>query len=188
MKQPSELHDDFISSAGVPTIPLKTTKRRAYGELVPYVFVALCLIIIILVGHDVVYALFTNLMLLYVGNVIVASVLIAVLGVVINNKWMFLLGILSGAVGIGMLLVAQSFGVSIAIALMVSLLIYRWYSETYYFVSERWPLVLSVLALVFGLLLIVISLQILTSVIIAPVLLVGTGAILIWEVWRIIRR
>ena len=65
MKQPSELHDDFISSAGVPTIPLKTTKRRAYGELVPYVFVALCLIIIILVGHDVVYALFTNLKSLY---------------------------------------------------------------------------------------------------------------------------
>lgn len=70
---------------------------------------------------------------------------------------------------------------------MIASLIYRWYVEKYHYVAERWPIFLGIIALVLGILLIVMQLQIITAFMIAPVLLVLTGAIMIWEVWRIFR-
>lgn len=187
MKQNPELYDDFISSAGVPTIPLKTTKKRSFADVVAYLTVACVIIMVMFVGHDLVYGVVRGFISLYFGVGIVASVVIAILGIVVNKKWLLFAGLISAAISIGVLLSELSLGVSLAGSLMIALLVYRWYTEKYHYVAERWPILLGIIALVFGLLLIVMQLQIITAIIIAPVLLVVTSAMMIWEVWRTLR-
>jgi hypothetical protein len=187
MKQSPELSDDFISSAGVPTIPLKTTKKRSFADAIAYLLVTCVIVAVILFGHEFVYEVVRGFVTLYFGVGVVASVLVAVLGIVISNKWVLFAGLTSAALGVGIMLSELSLGVSIAGSLMIALLVYRWYVEKYHYVAERWPIALGIIALVLGLLLIVMQLQIIAVIIIAPVLLVVTGAMMIWELWRILR-
>jgi hypothetical protein len=187
MKQNPEPYDDFISSAGVPTIPLKTAKKRSLTDAVAYVAVMCVILAVMLIGDEFVYGVVSGFITLYFGVGIIASTLVVILGIVIRNKWVFFAGIISVALGIGIMLSELSLGVSIAGSLMIALLIYRWYVEKYHYVAERWPIALGIIALVLGLLLIVMQLQIIAVITIAPVLLVVTGAMMIWELWRILR-
>lgn len=187
MKQNPEPYDDFISSAGVPTIPLKTAKKRSLPDVIAYVAVICVILAVMLIGHEFVYSVVRGFMSLYSGVGIIASVLVVILGIVISNKWVLFAGLISAALSIGIVLSEMSLGVSVAGALMVALLIYRWYAEKYHYVAERWPIALGIIALVLGLLLIVVQLQIIAAFIIAPVLLVVTGAMMIWELRRILR-
>ncbi|MFZ9858777.1 MAG: hypothetical protein ACO3F2_10670 [Roseiflexaceae bacterium] len=186
MKQRPERYDDFISSAGVPTIPLKAAKKRSFANTLVYALIAIAIITVMLIGHELIYSLMYGFMVLYFGAGIVVSGLLAIFGVVLKKKWLFLIGLLSSAVIIGFALADISYGVSIAGSLMIAVFVYRWYSAKYHYVSVSWPLFVGVLGLIFGLLLIVVQLQIIAVIIIAPVLLVITSVMIIWDLWKVL--
>lgn len=184
MKHQPDVQDDFISSAGVPTIPLKTSKKRSFANTIVYAIIASIIVVVMVVGYELIYSVVFGFMTLYFGIGVVISLLFAIFGIIIKNKWMFLAGLVVTALGIGFVLSDISLGVSIAASLMIAVFVYRWYVATYHYESARWPLFVGVLALVFGVLLIIVQLQIIAAIIIAPVLLVLTGAMMIWELWR----
>jgi hypothetical protein len=188
MKNHSELHDEFSSSAGVPTIPLNTAKQRSFSDVVVYVIVACIIVGFMLIDSAMVYSALLATIALYFGVSFIASALVVILGIIIKNKWVLLIGLLSGMLGVGLVLSEQSMGVSVAISLLITFIIYRWYTSRYYITAERWPILLGALALLFGLLLIIMQLRIITGIVIAPVLLLATGAMIVWELWRTIRR
>jgi hypothetical protein len=188
MKHQPELHDDFISSAGVPTIPLQSSKKRSFTNIIVYAIIAFIMLAVIVIGYEVLYGVMQGFMALYFVASVVLSSLFAVLGIIIKNKWMFFAGILSATLSVGFLLSDISFGVSIAGAIVVAGFVYQWYASKYHYESSQWPLFVGVLALVLGVLLIIVQLQIIAAIIIAPVLLVITGAMLVWEIRRITRR
>ncbi len=188
MKHRPELNDDFISSAGVPTIPLNTTKKRTFTNTIVYAVIALFILVVMFAGYELVYGLLSGFIALYFGVGVVVSIVMTLLGVVIKNKWLFLMGLLCTALSIGLVLSDISFGLSIAVAMMIALFVYRWYIEKYHYDAIGWPIFAGLIALVFGLLLIVMQLQIIAAVIIAPVLLVVTGAMIVWDLWRTLWR
>jgi len=188
MKHQPELHDDFLSSAGVPTIPLKTTKKRSFANTVAYAILALVIGSVMFIGFEVIYAAIRGFVTLYVVASVLFSALVAVIGITIKNKWLFFVGVVSTALSIGIVLSDISFGVSVAGALMIAVLVYRWYAAKYHYESAQWPIFIGVLALVFGVLLTIAQLQIIAAVIIAPVLLVIISMMFVWELWRGVRK
>ena len=188
MKHQPELHDDFISSAGVPTIPLQSSKKRSFTNFIVYAIIAFIMLAVIMIGYEVLYGVMQGFMALYFGVSVVIGSILAVFGVIIKNKWIFFAGILSAMLSVGFGLSDMSFGLSIAGAIVVTGFVYRWYASKYHYESSQWPLFVGVIALVLGLLLIIVQLQIIAAIIIAPVLLVITGAMMMWEIRRITRR
>ncbi|MFN5059610.1 MAG: hypothetical protein ACK5GU_06810 [Chloroflexota bacterium] len=188
MKHQPELHDDFLSSAGVPTIPLKTTKKRSFMNTAVYTIVALLIMAVMLGGVDVIYGVLSGFVTLYFAICVVLSALVAVIGITIKNKWLFLIGVVGAALSIGVVLSGVSFGVSVAGSLMIAVFIYRWYTAKYHYESAQWPAFIGVLSLVFGLLLIIVQLQVIAAVFIAPVLLVVICAMIAWELWGNVRK
>lgn len=176
-------NDDFISSAGIPTIPLRTAPKRSYDGIIVYGLMALCLLAITVIGYDFVYTMASHVLASYDIVLIVSAIVLAIYGVVIKQKWLVFVGVLVISLIVGMMYVGVFGAISVPIALSIVMLLYRWYLAYRHYESTVWPLMLALLGGIAAGLMLMLYLGVLAAPYIAPILFCATCIVLIWQ-WR----
>lgn len=183
MKNRPDQQEDFFSSAGVPTIPLRAKPPRANDSLIVYGVLAVSFLLLAvleyLIGVGVIWAAYAALDLFIA---IVGAVMIVV-GFAFTQKWVVLGGLTVVASMVGLYFGALTGTVSLPLALLIMLLLYRWYLLRYHLESSAWPLMVGILCGIAGVLLLLTHLGVLVALFVPVLLMCASIGLFIWQ-WR----
>ena len=144
MKQQPDYPDDFISSAGVPTIPLKAPQQRGIDVWVLAV-TSVLLCITALFGSERLFAFILGLPHIALWCA-VTGVLSCIIGIVSKVRISLFVGFVFIGTSLSILLFDALNVVTIPLFFVISLVAYRMYTVRILFIRERWPLLLAVIA------------------------------------------
>ncbi len=184
MNNRPDLNDDFISSAGVPTIPLKPQKKRLYRDLIAYALFATAVVLGALIGYSTVLYSLVSLLIPYAILLVVSSILVVILGLVIKQNVVVLVGLLGLSLGVGVMFSQTTYGIVYLFLIVFALMGYYWYRGKSGHQSSYWPVSIAFLLMVSGTLIIAQWYGFVSDVLITPVLIAITGAMIVWEIRR----
>ncbi|MBM4412766.1 MAG: hypothetical protein FJ040_04880 [Chloroflexi bacterium] len=182
MKQQPDYPDDFISSAGVPTIPLKAQPQRVIDVWVIAVTIVVLCIIAIIGGERVAAFLynFPQMSLLCA----VSGVLACVIGVAAKARVAVFFGLILVGTSLSILLFDVLHTIAIPLFFVASLVTYHLYAVRFLFIRERWPALLAVIAGVASVCEILYIGAILQPILVLPLTLFAATVILVNEIRR----
>lgn len=184
MNNRPEMNEDFISSAGVPTIPLKPHKRRSFVATTLYAVVIVLLSSSLLVDYVPVLEAVLRIVGPFAAFVVLIGVIMAIVGLRIRRSLLLLFGLVTMVLSAELIIKLSAVGILIPLQLAIVLLVWYAYRRRLLLETTLWPVVVAAICTVAGMAILASMMGLISGVVVMPILIVATIVALVWEIRR----
>lgn len=184
MNNRPQMNEDFISSAGVPTIPLKPNKRRSFVAATLYAVAIVVLSSSLIVDYVPVLEAVLRIVGPFAAFVVLIGVIMAIVGLRIRRSLLLLVGLVTMVLGGELLVTLSAVGILIPLQLAIVLLVWYVYRRRMLLETAIWPVVVASICTIAGMTVLVSMMGFISGVVVMPILIVATIVALVWEIRR----